>query len=372
MTDNTPPFRAEHVGSFLRPAHLLEARAKQEAGEIGRDALREIEDAAIRDVVKLQEELGLKSITDGEYRRSTYSDSFTTAGLDSVTAAFEGEGKWEYQDSHGHRTPARIPTVTGKIEWEASKNARDFAFLASLTDRLPKMTLPGPAYIHYRGGRDHISRDAYPDLDGFWADLVAAYHKELQALSDVGCRYVQLDETSLAKLGDPKIRDALKDRGDDWEDLLAIYTDAINEVVAGAPDGMGVGIHLCRGNNQGHWQAEGGYDVIARALFRKVDIDGYFLEYDSPRAGSFEPLKEVPGGKKVVLGLVSTKTAEIEERDAVMARIDEAAKIVPLDQLCLSPQCGFASSFQGNPLGTDQQNAKIRLVVDIAREVWGE
>lgn len=372
MTETAAPFRAEHVGSFLRPEQLLTAREKQAAGEISREALREVEDEAIREVVELQHELGLKSITDGEYRRATYSDSFTTAGLDSVTAEFKGEGRWAYQDSHGHRTPARIPSVTAKIVWQESKNVRDFEFLARLTGRLPKMTLPGPAYIHYRGGREHISREAYPDLDDFWADLVAAYHKELKALHDAGCRYVQFDETSLAKLGDPKIREGLRERGDDWEDLLEIYTDAINEVVAGAPEGMDFGIHLCRGNNQGHWQAEGGYDVIARALFRKVNIPGFFLEYDSPRAGTFEPLREVPPDKKVVLGLLSTKTAEVEARDAVLARLEEAARIVPLEQLCLSPQCGFASSFQGNPLGVEQQNAKIRLVVDIAKEVWGD
>ena len=373
MSSSAAPFRAEHVGSFLRPANLLDARAKREAGEMSDAELRAVEDAAIRDVVALQVELGLKSITDGEFRRSTYSDSFTTAGLDGVTAEFKGEGRWAYQDRHGHKTAARIPTVTGRIVWHASKNVADFEFLKSLVPEglLPKITLPGPAYIHYRGGREHIDREVYPDLDGFWSDLVTAYHREMRALFDAGCRYIQLDETSLAKLGDPKIRDGLAERGDDWEDLLEIYTDAINAVVAGAPDGMDVGIHLCRGNNQGHWQAAGGYDAIARALFRKVDIGGYFLEYDSPRAGTFAPLAEVPEGKKIVLGLVTTKSAEIEERVAVRARIEEAAKIVPLDQLCLSPQCGFASSFQGNPLGVDQQNAKIRLVVEIAEEVWG-
>jgi len=372
MSNLAAPFRAEHVGSFLRPATLLAARANYAVGDLEKEELRAIEDAAIRDVVALQEELGLRSITDGEFRRATYSDSFTTAGLDGVTAEFKGEGKWTYQDNHGHKTAARVPTVTGKIAWHESKNVPDFAFFAGLTDRMPKLTLPGPAYIHYRGGRDCVSRDAYPDLDGFWADLVTAYHKEMQALYDAGCRYIQFDETSLAKLGDPKIREALAERGDDWEDLLNIYTDAINAVVAGAPGGMGIGVHLCRGNNQGHWQADGGYDLIARALFQKVNIDTFFLEYDGPRAGTFAPLAEVPDGKKVVLGLVTTKAAEVEERDAILSRLDEAAAILPLDQLCLSPQCGFASSFQGNPLGVAEQNAKVRLVVDIAREVWGD
>ena len=223
---------------------------------------------------------------------------------------------WAYANRRGEKTAARVPTVFARLEWAESQNARDFAFLRLLTHRLPKMTLPGPAYIHYRAGREHISREVYPDLDGFWADLAACYHKELAALAEAGCTYVQLDETSLAKLGDPKIRErAGRPRRRLERDLLEIYTDAINEVVRGAPDGMRIGMHLCRGNNRGHWQAEGGYDVIAEALFRKVDIDFYFLEYDSPRAGSFEPLAAVPDGKTIVLGLVSTKTGDLEPAD---------------------------------------------------------
>lgn len=367
---HNPPFRAEHVGSFLRPPALLAARARHAAGALSDDDLRVAEDEAIRGVVALQESLGLQSITDGEYRRGSYSESFTTSGIAGVAAEFSGGGAWAYANRRGEKTAARVPTVFARLEWTGSRNATDFAFLRSLTDRLPKMTLPGPAYIHYRAGREHISRDVYPDLDGFWADLAACYHKELKSLAEAGCTYVQLDETSLAKLGDPKIRDALSDRGDDWRDLLEIYTDAINAVVRGAPKEMRIGLHLCRGNNRGHWQAEGGYDVIAETLFRKVDIDFYFLEYDTPRAGSFEPLAAVPDGKTIVLGLVSTKTGELEPADLLQRRIEEASRHIPLDRLCLSPQCGFASAEQGNEITPDQQAAKVKRVVEIAREVW--
>lgn len=365
-----PPFRAEHVGSFLRPPELLDARRSHAKGDLSDKDLRAIEDGAIRGVVALQEELGLRSITDGEYRRGSYSESFTTSGITGVAAEFSGGGAWAYANRHGEETAARVPTVFARLDWEGSRNAKDFRFLQSLTDRLPKMTLPGPAYIHYRAGREHISREVYPDLDFFWADLVACYHKELGALADAGCTYVQLDETSLAKLGDPKIRAALAERGDDWEDLLTIYTDAINELVRGAPDGMRIGLHLCRGNNQGHWQAEGGYDVIAEALFQNVNIDFYLLEYDTPRAGSFEPLAAVPDGKTIVLGLISTKTGELEPADLLKRRIEEASRHIPLDGLCLSPQCGFASAEQGNEITPDQQAAKVRRVVEVAREVW--
>ena len=269
-------------------------------------------------------------MTDGEYRRSTYSDSFTTSGLVGVTAAFSGGGDLAYTDRHGHRTAARIPTVHGRLEWGDSGNAHDFRFLASLTDRLPKMTLPGPGYIHFRSGRAKISREAYPDLDEFWVDLVGCYHKELAALGEAGCRYVQLDETSLAKFGDPKIRRALTDRGDNWENLLEVYIRAINAVVEGAPAGMRIGVHLCRGNNRGHWQAEGGYDLIAAKMFADVAVDFFFLEYDSPRAGTFAPLAEVPDGKTVVLGLVSTKVGELEPADLLKRRLEEASRYVPI------------------------------------------
>jgi 5-methyltetrahydropteroyltriglutamate--homocysteine methyltransferase len=321
--------------------------------------------------VKLQETLGLQTVTDGEFRRGSYSDNFTTSGIDGVTAEFSGEGAWAYSDRHGHKTPARVPTVVAKLRWKKSENAENFRFLKPLTAKLPKMTLPGPAYLHYRAGRAHISKTAYPDLDAFWADLVECYRQELKALADAGCRYVQLDETSLAKLGDPKIQKGLAERGDNWQTLLETYIDVLNQVARAAPSSIRLGIHLCRGNNQGHWQAEAGYDAVAEALFRKLDIDTFFLEYDSPRAGSFEPLARVPDGKTVVLGLVSTKVPDLEPADLLKARIKEASRHVPLDHLCLSPQCGFASSFQGNPVTPADQTAKIRRVVEVAREVWG-
>lgn len=366
-----PPFRAEHVGSFLRPPDLLAAREAYNKGQLDAALLRTREDAAIRDVVDLQESLGLEVVTDGEFRRGSYSDNFTTSGIEGVTAEFSGEGAWAYSDRQGHRTPARVPTVHGRLRWTRSENAENFRFLKPLTGKLLKMTLPGPAYLHYRAGRAHISRSAYPNLDEFWSDLVDCYRSELAALAEAGCRYVQLDETSLAKLGDPKIQRGLAERGDDWRQLLEVYTDVINQVVRAAPPSMRLGIHLCRGNNQGHWQAEAGYDAIAESLFRKLDIGVFFLEYDSPRAGSFEPLAEVPDGKIVVLGLVSTKVPDLESADLLKARIAEASRFVPLDRLCLSPQCGFASSFQGNPITPAGQSAKIRRVVEVAREVWG-
>ncbi len=365
-----PPFRAEHIGSLLRPAELLAARAGFDAGEIDETALTAIEDAAIRDAVALQESVGLQVITDGEFRRGTYSDNFTTSGIGGVVAEFTGGGRWAYTDRHGHRTPARVPRVVDRLRWKGAANRAPFDFLAGLTERTIKLTLPGPCYIHYRAGRENISADVYPDLDDFWSDLVACYASELEALAAAGCGYVQLDETALAKLGDPGIRDGLAARGDDWRDLLDVYIEAINAVAAAAPAGMRLAIHLCRGNNRGHWQAEGGYDDIAEALFKRLDIDLYFLEYDSPRAGTFEPLAEVPEGKSVVLGLVSTKLGTLEDEALLIGRIFDASSHVPLDRLAISPQCGFASAAEGNEITTAEQEAKLRRVVAVAQRVW--
>jgi len=367
-----PPFRAEHIGSFLRPPELLAARSEQAAGRMSAAELRRLEDDAIRKVVALQEEVGLRVVTDGEYRRSSYSDNFTISGLTGVRSDFRGGGDWAYTDVHGHKTPARVPVVEAKIRRKDSGNVADFTYLRSVAKALPKITLPGPCYIHYRSGRANISREAYPDLADFWSDLIEAYREELTLLGKAGCTYVQLDETSLAKLGDPKIRNALAARGDDWQALLGTYVEVCNRVAAAAPPGMRVGMHLCRGNNQGHWQAEGGYDVIAEQLFRRLSIDLFFLEYDSPRAGSFEPLKLVPEGKVVVLGLVSTKTGTLESEAELVARINEAARNMPLKNLALSPQCGFASSQLGNKLSVAEEIAKLRRVVEVARKVWPE
>jgi 5-methyltetrahydropteroyltriglutamate--homocysteine methyltransferase len=366
-----PPFRAEHIGSFLRPAALLAARAEATAGKITAAALRTAENAAIRDFVALQERLGFQTVTDGEFRRSTYTSNFTTDGLTGVTASQTGEGAWAYTDASGNKERARIPQVHARIQWNNSPNAADFAELAAMTKATPKITLPGPCYIHFRAGRKGISSEAYPDLAAFWSDLVEAYGVELQKLHDAGCRYVQLDETSIAKLGDPKIRQELEARGDHWETLAATYVDVVNAIVARAPKDMRIGLHLCRGNRMGHWQAEGGYDLVAQKLFRDCTVDFYFLEYDSERAGSFEPLRALPSHKTAVLGILSTKVAELETEAFVEARIRECARHVDLERLALSPQCGFSSSEKGNTImGYDQAVAKLARVVDVARKVW--
>jgi 5-methyltetrahydropteroyltriglutamate--homocysteine methyltransferase len=366
-----PPFRAEHIGSFLRPAALLAARADCTAGKISATDLRTAENSAIRDFVKLQERLGFKTVTDGEFRRSTYTANFTTDGLSGVTASQVGEGAWAYTDASGNKERARIPQVHARIKWNNSPNAADFAELAKMTQVTPKITLPGPCYIHFRAGRAGISREAYPDLADFWADLVEAYTVELTKLHDAGCRYVQLDETSIAKLGDEKIRNELAARGDPWEKLAGTYVDVINAIVARAPKDMRIGLHLCRGNRMGHWQAEGGYDLVAQQLFRDCTVDFYFLEYDSDRAGSFEPLRALPSHKTAVLGILSTKVAELESEDFIQARIRDCARVVDLERLALSPQCGFSSSEKGNTIMSyDQAVAKLARVTDVARKVW--
>jgi 5-methyltetrahydropteroyltriglutamate--homocysteine methyltransferase len=367
-----PPYRAEHIGSLLRPQALLDAREQHAAGKIDDAALRAAEDAAIVDAVAYQKALGLASFTDGEYRRNTYSSSFTTDVFAGVKMGTTEDRSWSYSDSSGDTIEGRLPLVVDRLEWPGPVNVDNFNYLATLAPaEQVKITLPGPCYIHFRAGRANISPDVYPNLDAFWDDLAVAYGKELQALYDAGCCYIQLDETSLAKLGDPKIREGLEKRGDDWESLREAYTAVINDIVARAPKGMSVGMHLCRGNKSSHWQAEAGYDDVAKALFRDLDIPYYFLEFDSPRAGTFEPLAEVPDDKTVVLGLISTKVVELEDRDTLLRRIEEASKYVSLDRLAISPQCGFASSPIGNASNFASQEAKLKLVVDIAKEVWG-
>jgi methionine synthase II (cobalamin-independent) len=370
--NTNPPFHAEHIGSFLRPAALLEARDAHAAGRLSAGSLREAEDAAIRDFVALQESLGFQAVTDGEFRRGTYTENFTTSGLSGVSAEQSGEGAWAYTDASGHRERARVLSVNGPVRWRDSANATDFAFLKDATGNTAKMTLPGPCYIHFRAGRERISREVYPRLEDFWSDLAAAYVAELRALADAGCRYVQLDETSIAKLGDPKIREALAARGDPWEQLLDQYLSIINAIVAQAPPEMRIGMHLCRGNRMGHWQAAGGYDAVADKVFRGLAIDFFFLEYDSERAGTFEPLALVPDHKTIVLGLVSTKAAELEPADQLEARVRACARYVGLERLGVSPQCGFSSSEKANTIMTyDQAVAKLHRVVEVAHQVWG-
>jgi 5-methyltetrahydropteroyltriglutamate--homocysteine methyltransferase len=370
MTQRTaPPFRADHVGSFLRPQALLDARERHQKGTITRAQLREVEDGAIRDVVRMQEDLGLQGITDGEFRRTFFHIDFleqlqgveTKGGIQVKFHTAKGDIDFE----------PPVLQVTGKVRHDKPIQLEDFKFLRSVAKRLPKVAIPSPTMLHFRGGRGAISREAYPDLEQFYADVAACYRDELKSLADAGCTYIQLDDTNLAYLCDPKMREGAKSRGDDPNELPKRYAKLINAAIAERPKGMTVGIHLCRGNFKSAWAAEGGYEPVAEALFNELAVDGYFLEYDDARSGDFSPLRFVPKGKIVVLGLVTSKVPELESKDLLKRRIDEAARFVPLDQLCLSPQCGFSSTVHGNQLTTDAQAAKVRLIVDTAREVWG-
>jgi 5-methyltetrahydropteroyltriglutamate--homocysteine methyltransferase len=365
----TPPYRADHVGSFLRPQTLLEAREQAQSGAISRAALRKVEDTAIRDIVRFQEDLGLQGITDGEFRRTYFHIDFLEQ-LDGVemrggiTARFHGRA--------GDVSMAPpVMHVTGRVRHARPIQLADFEFLKSATRRVPKVTIPSPTMLHFRGGRAAISKEAYPDLEPFYDDVAAAYRDELKTLADAGCRYVQLDDTNLAYLCDPKLREGASARGDDPDELPRRYATLINAAIAGRPKDMTVCVHLCRGNFRSAWVAEGGYEPVAEALFRDLAVDGYFLEYDDARSGDFAPLRFVPKGKIVVLGLVTTKVGELESKDDLKRRIHEAARHVPLDQLALSPQCGFSSTVHGNEIMRESQAAKLRLVVETATEVWG-
>ena len=363
-----PPFRADHVGSFLRPPELLAARDRFAKGEIARAALREVEDGAIRDIVKFQEDAGLSGITDGEFRRTYFHIDFLEQlqGVETkggIAVSFHtAQGNVEFAPP--------VMKVTGPVRHVKPIQVDDFLFLRSVTKRTPKVTIPSPTMLHFRGGREAISRDAYPDLEKFYADVAAAYRAEIAALAAAGCRYLQLDDTNLAYLCDTKMREGARARGDDPDELPRRYARLINAAIAGRPANMAVCIHLCRGNFKSAWVAEGGYEPVAEVLFNELAVDGYFLEYDDARSGDFAPLRHVPKGKIVVLGLVTTKLDQLETKDYLKGKIAEAAKIVPLDQLCLSPQCGFSSTVHGNAIARDAQAAKLRLVVETANEVW--
>ena len=365
----TPPFRADHVGSFLRPTELLAAREKFKKGEIRPDELRSTEDRAIREVVKFQEDLGLKGITDGEFRRTYFHIDFLER-LEGVEVRQGTLGKFHGAKGDVDFAPP-VMHVTARVRHHKPIQLEDFKFLKSVTRQVPKVTIPSPTMLHFRGGRGAISKDAYPDLEGFYADVACCYRDELKTLGEAGCEYVQLDDTNLAYLCDPKMREGARGRGDDPDWLPHRYASLINASIAGRPQTMTVCVHLCRGNFQSAWAAEGGYEPVAEALFRELAVDGYFLEYDDARSGDFSPLRFVPKGKIVVLGLVTTKVGELEAKDMLKRRIDEAAKHVPLEQLCLSPQCGFSSTVHGNQIMRDSQAAKLKLVIDTAREVWG-
>ncbi len=365
---STPPFRADHVGSLLRPKELQEARAKWKAGTLPHDALREVEDRCIAAAIVKQESIGLRAATDGEYRRAYWHYDFV-AGLDGVEL-YEPEQKIQF---HGGVPLGHKLRVNGHIAWTRPVMIDHYRFLAShVRSAVPKQTIPSPSVVHFRGGREAIDKSVYPTLDGFFADLGVAYNKAVGAFGEAGCRYLQLDEVNIAYLCDPDQIAGLKARGEHVEDLLGIYAGMLNQAIAGKPEGMTISMHLCRGNFRSTWVAKGGYEPVAEVLFNRINSDAYFMEYDTERAGGFEPLRFVPRGHKiVVLGLMTSKTGELESKDSLKRRIDEAAKYLPLEQLALSPQCGFASTEEGNTLTEDQQWAKLALCVDVAREVWG-
>ena len=371
MRRDTPPFRADHVGSLLRPPALLEARAKFAAGDIDADELRGQEDRAIEDVIALQRDAGLQSATDGEFRRASWHMDFIYS-LDGISRA-EDDLKVEFRNDEGTLdfTPAALK-VDGKLGVSETIFGEDFRFLAEHANgATPKLTIPSPSMVHYRGGAAAIDPEVYPDADRFWQDLTAAYSEQVSRVADLGCKYLQFDDTSLAYLNDPKQRKQMSERGEDAEHLHEAYIRHINEALDGRPDGLTVTTHMCRGNFRSSWVAEGGYDFVAEALFNELSVDGFFLEYDDARSGGFEPLRFVPDGKLVVLGLVTTKRGELEDKDELKRRIEQASQFVDVDQLCLSPQCGFSSTVEGNALTVDQERAKLALIVETAEEVWG-
>ncbi|MFL5030013.1 MAG: 5-methyltetrahydropteroyltriglutamate--homocysteine S-methyltransferase [Xanthobacteraceae bacterium] len=374
-----PPFRAEHIGSLLRPAGLLDMRRRFARGAVDHAALTHAEDRAIEDAVRLQERLGLRLATDGEFRRRSYHSYFygclgdiaPDAVSEDAGAAGSGRAAPAGPVAPAGRVAQPKAVVGSKLRWTRAIHGADFAFLSARTRALPKLTIPGPCAVHFRGGDAAVTQSAYDDVDEFWDDTVTAFRQELAALAALGASYVQIDETAFAKFGDPEVQATLNARGDDPARLIDTYIEVTNRVLAGAPAGLHIGMHLCRGNRGGHWHAEGSYEAVADKLFNRLAIRFFFLEYDSPRAGDFAPLRFVPAEKSIVLGLVSTKTPVLEEKDQLKRRIEEASRHVAVERLAISPQCGFASSEKGNPLNPDAQEAKLRLVVETAHEVWG-
>lgn len=362
---NRPPYRADHVGSLLRPDWLAQMRAQFRQGEVEPEALRAAEDRAVLEAVQRQESIGLKSVTDGEFRRDWWHLDFLSQ-LDGVVLRQNPGEKFKIS---GQSEQPPITAVTGRVGCSRPIMVDDFAFLKSATRQTPKMTIPSPSMLHLRGGRASIANAVYPDLDAFWSDVAAAYRKAIAHLADAGCRYLQLDDITFAYLCDPRIQQNCRNNGDDPAALPTRYAQTINAALEGKPADMTVTIHTCRGNFKSAWVAEGGYDPVVDAMF-STNVDGYFMEFDSARAGGFEPLKALPRGKKVVLGLVTTKVGELETKDELMRRIDEAAKFVPLQNLCLSPQCGFSSTHHGNVLSIDDQWRKLERVVEVAAQVW--
>lgn len=368
---HTPPFRADHVGSLLRPEPLLKAREEFKAGRLDADELKAVEDTAIVDAIKLQEEIGLQSATDGEFRRTSWHMDFIYQ-LGGITKTDE-QLQVAFKNAEGTTsfTSAALK-VSDRVTLKDTIFADAFTFLKNnVTTATPKLTIPSPSMVHYRGGAAAIDPAIYPNVDQFWSDLSSAYADEVRRLGELGCTYLQLDDTSLAYLNDPAQRQMIAERGEDADHQHLRYIKQINAAIADRPDGMSITTHSCRGNFQSYWAAEGGYDFVAEALFNELDVDGFFLEYDDARSGGFEPLRFMPKGKMVVLGLVTTKKGALESKDQLKRRIEEASQFVPLDQICLSPQCGFSSTVEGNSLTFEEQKAKLRLVVETANEVWG-
>ena len=364
-----PPFRADHVGSFLRPKRLLDARDQHQKGELSKEALRAVEDDAIAEIVEFQQDVGLQSITDGEFRRTYFHIDFLEqlggVKTDIPVTIQKPDGRQELAPP--------VMRVIDKVRHVKDIQRADFEYLKSrlALGKTAKVTIPSPTMLHFRGGRAGISREHYPELEPLYQDVANASGDELRSLAAAGCTYVQMDDTNLAYLCDDKMREAARGRGDDPDELPHRYAGFINRVVAQKPAGMTLAVHLCRGNFKSTWAAQGGYEPVAEALLSEMQVDGYFLEYDDARSGDFKPLRFLPQGKTVVLGLVTTKLGQLESKDDIKRRIDEAAKYVPLDQLCLSPQCGFSSTVHGNDIAVEAQRAKLRLIVEVAREVWG-
>ncbi|WP_028938496.1 5-methyltetrahydropteroyltriglutamate--homocysteine S-methyltransferase [Pseudonocardia spinosispora] len=366
-----PPFRADHVGSLLRPPALIAARAAHAEGDLTAEELRAVEDETITEVVALQERIGLGAATDGEFRRTSWHMDFIyqLGGIEKTDEQIRV--RMHNATSEDAFTSAGL-AVRGPVRLEHPIFGDDFSYLAGrTTTAVPKLTIPSPSMVHYRGGTAAVDRGVYPDVDQFWADLSAAYAAQVRAIGELGCRYLQFDDTSLAYLNDPAQRAMMTEKGEDAEHQHLRYIRQINAAITDRPADMRITTHVCRGNYRSSWAAEGGYDFVAEALFGELDVDGFFCEFDDERSGGFEPLRFVPPGKQVVLGLVTTKRAELESKDALKRRVEEASKFVPLDQLCLSPQCGFSSTVEGNALTLEEQVAKLTLVVETAAEIWG-
>lgn len=370
MSKTNPPFRADHVGSLLRPASLLALRTRYQNGEISAAELRGAEDEAIRDAIKKQESVGLKSVTDGEFRRTYFHVDFLEK-LAGVTVSGGINVKFRSTKGDVDFTPPRL-AVTGKLRHVQDIQRADYEFLAANASQTPKVAIPSPTMVHFRGGRQAIDIEAYPDLDEFFEDLAQCYRDEINSLYEAGARYIQLDDTNLAYLCDPGMRDGARQRGEDPDELPRTYAALINSVIDGRPDDLTVAIHLCRGNFRSAWVAEGSYEPVAEVLFNELDVDGFFLEYDDERSGDFAPLRFVPDDKTIVVGLVTSKTGLLESKEQLVTRVNEAARYMSLQNMCLSPQCGFSSTVHGNQLTEAQQWAKLELIVETAREIWGD